>query len=207
MTVKIFSWSNVFSVGELFLQNCESFSFFWKIYKVALKCVLYIGVKIEGGHICLLIYTRWRWLDTADHFFECSFQSLFTNSSTRFCGATSIQCVVLILRPSDSAFEITESSKEPGWNQTFLTFFAATWSKRVKLIWGFVIKTTKSGISGSEMRSGQVLIPSISSYLGLMGKKVWFQLMIRFWILSARLSGRGEAPKSAIFMSKVSEGK
>ena len=32
----------------------------------------------------------------------------------------------LILRPSVSAFEITESSKEPGWNQTFLTFFVAT---------------------------------------------------------------------------------
>lgn len=132
---------------------------------------------------------------------------MFTNASTRFCGATSMQWVVLILRPRVSAFAITESSKEPGWNQTFLTFFAATWSKRARLIWGFVIKTAKSGISGSEVRSGEVLIPSISSYLGLIGRKVWFQLMIRFWILSARLSGRGEAPKSAIFMSKVSEGK
>lgn len=69
MTVKIFSWSNVFSVGELLLKNGKSFSFFWKIYKVALKCVLYIGVKIEGGHICFLIYTRWRYLDTVDHSF------------------------------------------------------------------------------------------------------------------------------------------
>ena len=65
-----------------------------------------------------------------------------------------MQWVVLILRLRVSAFAITESSNEPGWNQTFLTFFAATWSKRVKLIWGFVIKTTKSGISGSEVRSG-----------------------------------------------------
>ena len=60
MTVKVFSWSNILSVGELFLQKGESLIFFRKNCKIAVEYFLYIGVKIEGAHICLLIYTRWR---------------------------------------------------------------------------------------------------------------------------------------------------
>lgn len=110
-----------------------------------------------------------------------------------------MQWVVLIESPRFCAFSTTCWSKDQGWNQAFLTFFSETWSRICNEILGLTIKTTISGVSLRVVRLGAVFTPSISGYFGLIGKKVWFRLMIRRWSLSARESSRGDAQISAIF--------